>query len=185
MLAPSGHLYVFCAVRELDEWIARRQRRPKYLDILSWIAPNHPSLSAYWRRRSGGRAPAWRPVIHWQKPPLTSLTWSGIAGPRVHALTGTPLRDDGGLFVDPNVFLTAAIQSNMHESLPWPNQLPVKLLTWLLRPHPGARVLDLFSGTGTTRVAAIELGLDVVSVELAPTALALLRARPAQMGLTP
>jgi methylase of polypeptide subunit release factors len=70
----------------------------------------------------------------------------------------------------------------MTEAIAWPNQIPLRVVTWLLRPHTG-RVLDLFSGTGTTREAAMSLGLPVVSVDLSPAAVALTRTRKVQLGL--
>lgn len=178
VLKSSGHLYVFSAVRELPEWLTGA--RAPVVDIIAWVAPNNPSLSAYWRRGIGGRAPAWRPIIHWQKDPKQLIRWPD-RGTVIHATTGTPLRGSGP-FVDPNFFMTAAIQSNMREAEAWPNQLPVQLLRWLLRPHHGL-VLDLFSGTGTTRVAATGLGLNAVSVERSKQALGIISRRPAQMAL--
>lgn len=172
VLNPSGHLYVFAAIRELPAWLVGA-RAPT--DIIAWFAPNNPSLMAYWRRGIGGRAPAWRPVIHWQKDPRKLIKWDEINGPLADKRRGT------GRWVDPNIFTTPAIQSQMHEAELWPNQLPVALLKWLLRPHSGASVLDLFSGTGTTRTAAIGLGLDVVSVELSSQALEIIKRRGAQM----
>ena len=180
VLKPSGHLYVFAAIREQRAW--HREIEEPAVDTIAWFAPNSPSVSAFWRRGIGGRAPAWRPILHWQKPPPVPIPWEGVYEGRLHPITGKQMFSGPGVYVDPNVFVTAAIQSNMHEAEEWPNQLPVKLLTWLLRPHKGALVLDLFSGTGTTREAAAGLGLRYVSVELAPQAIALIRDRPLQSG---
>jgi len=182
-LAPSGHLYIFCAIRELAAWFAEVDGEVIFRDVVAWIAPNNPAIMAFWQRGVGSRAPAWRPILHWQKQPGERLDWFGVE-PQNNPLWGRPMRlGRRGVYVDPNVYLTAAIQSQMAESFRWPNQLPVKLLTWLLRPHQKARVLDLFSGTGTTREAAVELGLGVVSVELSPQGLHIIRQRPAQRRL--
>lgn len=189
VLRPSGHLYVFCAVRELWDWFKYCTDGAlvphKLVDILCWCAPNNPSLSAYWRRGIGGRVPTWRPILHWQKEPQEPIRWPA-GGETTYVFGGKrPLKTRSGemhSFVDPNVFITSSIQSNMHESEPWPNQLPVRLLKWLLRPHAGP-VLDLFSGTGTSRVAAISLGLDVVSVEMSEQALEIIRQRGAQLPI--
>jgi DNA modification methylase len=54
---------------------------------------------------------------------------------------------------------------------------------WLLQLHAGL-VLDVFSGSGTTREAALSLGLDVVSVDLSLEAVALTARRQAQLPLS-
>lgn len=165
VLSPNGHLYVFAVIKELPAWYARG---PGPQDVIAWVQPNASGVQSKIRRVIGGRSLAWRPILHWRKGRL--LSWK---------------RDDGNgtHYVEPNYFIESQVQANMAEALPWPNQLPVRLLTWLLRPHRGARVLDLFSGTGTTREAAVDLGLDVVSVDLSPQAVALIHRRPAQMGI--
>lgn len=183
VLKPSGSLYVFCAVRELGRWLG--QPAP-FHDVICWYAPNAASVAAYWRRGIVGRAPAWRPIIHWVKPPgkLEAWQWGErtTVPPKERSdAVGGRIENHPG-WVAPNFYATSAIQSTMRESEPWPNQLPVKLIRWLLQPHKGP-VLDLFAGTGTTRVAAENLGLDVVSVDLSPEAIAINRRRPAQTPL--
>lgn len=174
VLRPSGHLYVVCAIRELRRWLGARAPEN---DIIAWFAPNNPSLMAYWRRGIGGRSSAWRPIIHWQKEPRVPISWDEVNGPLSKHVRGF------GRYVDPNIFITSAIQSQMREAEVYPNQLPLALLKWLLRPHRGM-VLDLFCGTGTTRIACEYLALPCVSVDLNPHAIEILRARPAQLGLT-
>ena len=154
VLKPSGHFYVFAAIKELKAWFDFPE---KPVDIIAWHQPNSPSLSASWRRGVGSRAPAWRPILHWQKPPLQAIPWP-----------------DG--FVQANHIQAPAVQSRMKEALPWPNQLPNRLLRWLLAPHQGL-VLDLFAGTGTAAAAAVGLGLATVAVEMAPRGLTLARRR--------
>jgi site-specific DNA-methyltransferase (adenine-specific) len=177
VLRPSGVLYVVCAVRELGDWLVGR---PRPNDIVVWVSPNSPSLAAYWRRGIGGRASGWRPILMWQKEPVVSLKW-----PATEVIPGKGKKRNGeekGRWVDPNFWIGATITSQMREAEAWPNQLPAELMRWLLRPHSG-RVLDLFSGSGTTAVAAAAWGLECVSVDLSPEAIALQRARPRQLGL--
>ena len=160
VLKPSGHLYLFAAVRELPAWMAAR---PEIADVIAWHQPNNASVSAYWRRGTGGRAPAWRPIIHYQKAPTLPIPWNG--------------------YVHPNFIQASAIQSTMREALPWPNQLPVRMIRWLLSPHEGV-VLDLFSGTGTTGEAALGLGLACISVDASLTSFAVARRRAPTLPLS-
>jgi DNA modification methylase len=158
VLKPSGHLYLVVPVRELAAWL-EDFGQPE--DILSWFAPNAPSMSAFWRRGIGGRAPSWRPILHYQKPPREAIRWPGG-------------------FVQPNVITASMIQGGMREALPWPNQLPEQLVRHILTPHSGL-VLDLFAGTGTCGQIAASLGLACVSVDMSEQALAITKRR----GVTP
>lgn len=154
VLRPSGHLYVVCSKQELLPWL---KVAGEPTDIISWFTPNSSAVAAYWRRSMGGRAPVWRPILHYQKPPKKHIEWPGG-------------------FVPGNHIEASQVQSRMHEALPYPNQMPLKVLTWLLAPHHGI-VLDLFSGTGTTGAAASYLGLPVLSIDLNHKALELGRLR--------
>ena len=51
-----------------------------------------------------------------------------------------------------------------------PNQKPVALYKWLLKNYanPGDKLLDTHSGSGSFRIAAHDLGFDLVSCELDP-----------------
>ena len=67
------------------------------------------------------------------------------------------------------------LTSNGHEAMPWPNQLPERVVRYLLAPHEGL-VLDLFSGTCTTAEAASNMGLRSISVDMSSQALGVGRA---------
>ena len=162
VLKPGGHLYLVCSIKESREWHLRPQQ---LVDVICWRAPNAASLAAHWRRGIGGRAPVWQPILHYQKPPRSPIVWP-----------------DG--FVRENYIEASRIQSNMREALPWPNQLPMRLLLWLLAPHQGL-VLDLFSGTGSTGRAATSLGLGVISVDASTSAILLTKRQPIPLPLFP
>jgi DNA modification methylase len=51
-----------------------------------------------------------------------------------------------------------------------PNEKPVDLMRRLLKLHtnPGATILDPFCGSGTTGVAAVQLGRRFIGVEIDP-----------------
>lgn len=53
-----------------------------------------------------------------------------------------------------------------------PNQKPVALMRWCierLKLKPGSTILDPYMGSGTTGVAAVELGFNFIGVEIDPT----------------
>ena len=72
VLKPSGHLYIVCSQKELPRWL---ETCGDPIDIICWYQSNSPSLSAYWRRGTGGRAPSWRPILHYHKHPPKLLQW--------------------------------------------------------------------------------------------------------------
>ena len=49
-----------------------------------------------------------------------------------------------------------------------PTQKPVALYTWLFQKYakPGDSILDTHLGSGSSRIAALELGLDFVGYEI-------------------
>ncbi|MCY1045590.1 site-specific DNA-methyltransferase [Corallococcus sp. bb12-1] len=68
----------------------------------------------------------------------------------------------------------AGVGHNFH-----PTVKPVGLMRWLCRlvTPPGGTVLDLFTGSGTTGIAALAEGFEFVGIEREPEYLALARAR--------
>lgn len=52
-----------------------------------------------------------------------------------------------------------------------PTQKPVALYTWIFRRYakPGDKILDTHLGSGSSRIAAYDLGLDFVGFELEKT----------------
>jgi DNA modification methylase len=70
------------------------------------------------------------------------------------------------------VFRTAAILPNYtqyaHECVDHPTQKPVKLLKQLIGPMGARTILDPFMGSGTTGVAALQLGRKFIGIELDP-----------------
>lgn len=154
VLRPTGRLYVFCAVTELAAWFATAPPS----DVLAWHAPNAVSIAAKYAKASGRRAYTWRPIIEWRKPDAPKL-----------------LHPDG--FAHGNSITHSLVTYPARECLPWPNQIPLVVARWLLGPVPGSEVLDLFAGTGTTRIAAEQLGKRAVSVEMSDEAIAINRRR--------
>ncbi len=160
VLKPTGRLYVFCAVSELAAWFSVPGPVPPPSTVLSWHAPNAFSISHKFKKAGNdGRMHTWRPVIEWKRP------------------DAFPLQRVDGLSVGSSI-VKSLITSQMHESLPWPNQIPLAVMRWLIAPVRGSSMLDLFAGTGTARAAAEHLGWQAVSVELSPEAITINRGRP-------
>ena len=63
-----------------------------------------------------------------------------------------------------------------------PTQKPVVLYEWLLTKyaHPGWRILDTHLGSGSSRIAAYNLGFEFVGCEIEPTCFRLQEARFAE-----
>jgi site-specific DNA-methyltransferase (adenine-specific) len=64
-----------------------------------------------------------------------------------------------------------------------PNQKPVSLMRWSigrLKLKPGATILDPYMGSGSTGVAAVELGFHFIGIECDPAYHAIAEARIAQ-----
>jgi protein-L-isoaspartate(D-aspartate) O-methyltransferase len=59
----------------------------------------------------------------------------------------------------------------------------VALMTALLEPHPGMRVLEIGTGSGYQAAVLARLGCDVISIERHPELAASARARLASLGL--
>jgi len=156
VLKDTGRLYVFAATRELRAWL--NGGFPEEEDILAWPAPNVVSINARYGKAHRMRVRAWRPIIEWRKPDAPSLELvNGLARP--------------------NFIVKSLIAYPMRERQEWPNQLPLAVVRWLIEPVVGDTVLDLFSGTGTTRLVAEGLGRRGVSVEMVEDAIHLNAAR--------
>lgn len=161
VLKPGGHLYIVCTDKEMLAWL-RYAGEPA--NMIYWHAPNSGSLAMIWQRPQGGRAKTVRPILDYQKPPI-------VAVPR------HPNSQLQSNFVE-----AASIMSSMKEAVDYPNQLPLKVVKFLLAPHSGV-VLDLFSGTGTAAEAASTFGARVISIDRNHKALELGRKRVASQPL--
>ena len=59
---------------------------------------------------------------------------------------------------------------SLNEKRIHPTQKPVALYTWILQKYakPGDKILDTHLGSGSSRIAAYDLGFDFVGCEIDP-----------------
>lgn len=79
----------------------------------------------------------------------------------------------------PDVFDIASLNNMAKERCGYPTQKPLKLLEMLINAHsePDDLVLDAFSGSGTTAVAAGRTGRNVIAIDRSDDAIAMTRDR--------
>ncbi|MEX2218795.1 MAG: site-specific DNA-methyltransferase [Phycisphaerales bacterium] len=85
-----------------------------------------------------------------------------------------------------DVWWHTIVPTNSREKTGYPTQKPLGLLRRIVAVHssPGDTVLDFFAGSGTTGVAARELGRDAILIDSSPAAIAVIERRlgiPASM----
>ncbi len=91
-------------------------------------------------------------------------------------------KDPGGGFVpwEPGLVLLMD-KDGLPIGNPHPTVKPLALMRWLLRlgTPPGGRAFEPFIGSGTTAVAAVIEGIDILGCDLTPWALTVAKARTA------
>jgi site-specific DNA-methyltransferase (adenine-specific) len=88
-----------------------------------------------------------------------------------------------GIYLHKDLSMYSIAKSRVH-----PSQKPVGLMRWCiqrLKLNPGATILDPYMGSGSTGVAAVELGFDFIGIESDPVhfAVAERRLRSAMLPL--
>ena len=96
----------------------------------------------------------------------------------------TSQRMAGQLKKATDVFEVASINNMARERSGYPTQKPLELLERLIRAHtrPGELVADLFSGSGTTAVAASRLGRPALVCDIGADALDTTMGRLVELG---
>lgn len=99
----------------------------------------------------------------------------GLCGPEKAAKGKTPT----------DVWWHTICPTSGPERVGYPTQKPLGILRRILRVHtaPGAEVLDTFAGSGTTGVAAMELGRSVTLVDESIEAVSTCKARLGRAGM--
>jgi site-specific DNA-methyltransferase (adenine-specific) len=93
----------------------------------------------------------------------------GLVGPEKAARGKTPT----------DVWWHTIVSPNGHEKTGYPTQKPLGIITRIVRAssRPGDVVLDFFAGSGTTGVAALQLGRRFILIDSNPVALEVMARR--------
>jgi DNA modification methylase len=105
--------------------------------------------------------PAWEPVIALRKPgPI--LPVRGLVLPFLYCPKVTRSEADAGIDPRLSALGLSDLERNVH-----PTRKPVKLMKWLINAvaRSGELVLDPFCGSGSTGVAAVDIGCDFLGIE--------------------
>lgn len=92
----------------------------------------------------------------------------------------------GQLKKQPDVIDIPSINNMARDRTGYPTQKPLELLELLVGAHTDAsgRVADLFSGSGTTALAAARLGRQAIAADVSPDAIAVARKRLVDAGFS-
>ncbi len=176
LLTPTGSLFLHLDPREshyakvlLDEIFGRAHFRNEII----------------WAYDYGGkprsRWPAKHDNILWYTRSPTHYTFHYDAIDRIPymapSLVGPEKAARGKIPTD--VWFITVVPTNSREKTGYPTQKPLKLLERIVRVHssPGDLVLDFFAGSGTTGVAAANLGRRFLLIDSSPDAVAIMRKR--------
>lgn len=176
LLTPTGSLFLHLDPREshyakvlLDEIFGRAHFRNEII----------------WAYDYGGkprdRWPAKHDNILWYTRSPTRYTFHYDAIDRIPymapSLVGPEKAARGKIPTD--VWFITVVPTNSREKTGYPTQKPLKLLERILRVHssPGDLVLDFFAGSGTTGMAAANLGRRFLLIDSSPDAVRIMRNR--------
>jgi len=98
----------------------------------------------------------------------------GLVGPEKAKLGKTPT----------DVFWHTIVPTNGKERVGYPTQKPLGLIERFVKVHscPGDLVMDFFSGSGTTAVAAKKLGRKFLAIEQNPDAIEIIEKRLSEIS---
>jgi site-specific DNA-methyltransferase (adenine-specific) len=176
LLKPTGSLFLHLDPREvhyakvtLDQIFGRASFRNEIIWAYDyggkprdrWPA-KHDNLLWYSRSPAGY-------TFHFDAIDRVPYMAPGLVGPEKAARGKIPT----------DVWFITIVPTNSREKTGYPTQKPLKLLERIVRVHssPGDLVLDFFAGSGTTGVAAANLGRRFLLIDSSPDALGVMRKR--------
>lgn len=188
VLKPGGSMWVFGSLRmflkyggDFNGWSlaqeliwekqngtgAHADRFRRVHEQMVQFYPSKSPWSAVYRKQLTSNDAIARKVIRRQRP----QHWGNLDGSVFETTTGGP-----------RMLRSVLCHRNEHGRAVHPTQKPVPVVEVLLAYScpPGGTVLDLFAGSGTTAMAARNLGMNSVSIEGAPETVAVLTERLAQ-----
>lgn len=171
-LKPSGNLLIHVDYRTshfLRAWID---------DVWGMTFQNE----IIWKYNSGGaskrRLARKHDTILWYSYTTDCYTFNEVREPYPHKYTGEKFHPDGKLLSDVWTDISF-LSTTSTERTGYPTQKPVKLLERLIYifSNEGDTVLDFYCGSGTTGVAAKNLGRDAILFDINETAVAIAKQR--------
>ncbi|MCS6966406.1 MAG: site-specific DNA-methyltransferase [Candidatus Kapabacteria bacterium] len=176
ILAPHGSLYLHIDYREahyVKIMLDRIFGRTAFINEIIW---------AYdYGGRSRRRWPAKHDTIFFYAKDPERYFFDADAVERIPymapTLVGPRKASRGKLPTD--VWWHTIVPTNSHEKTGYPTQKPLGILRRIIQAssRPGDLVLDFFAGSGTTGIAAWELGRRFILVDNNPNALAIMAQR--------
>jgi site-specific DNA-methyltransferase (adenine-specific) len=193
IVKPGASIFVFAGRRLQHRCVAALEDAGlTFKDILGWLRPRAPHRAqrvsvVFEKRGDAANAEAWQ---GWRvgnlRPRFEPILWFVKPYPIGTTIADNVLNYDVGAFNEdaytsyagqPDNWLEIEFETG--ESGLHPTQKPVRLMEALiaLASRPGQIVLDPFAGSGSTLVAARNLGRRFIGVELDPSHVAVARRR--------
>ena len=164
-------LLIFWSQRYLWEgrrWFDESLSHYAFRQLLVWHYPNNKSPQS----REGFKQ-TWEPIFFYRR----------VGSPRLIELSDGHWGDE---LHDFDCHVAAVPQSNFnYENMKQhPAQKPVEVMRWLINAvtRPGEMVCDPFAGSGTTGIAALQLGRQFYGIETDPEYLAMAKGRISTYG---
>ena len=164
-------LLIFWSQRYLWEgrrWFDESLSHYAFRQLLVWHYPNNKSPQS----REGFKQ-TWEPIFFYRR----------VGSPRLIELSDGHWGDE---LHDFDCHVAAVPQSNFNDEdmKQHPAQKPVEVMRWLINAvtRPGEMVCDPFAGSGTTGIAALQLGRCFYGIETDPEYLAMAKGRISTYG---
>jgi len=186
LLTPSGSLFVHLDWRAVHE-----------VKILldSLFGREAFTNEIIWSYRTGGVGERWLPrkhdtILFYARGRGYKLTplWERVALAHGYGFKNAAVRaDERGYYRISrmrDVWEIPALRANMRERVPYPRQKPLELARRVIgmATDPGDMVGDFFCGSGTTLVAALEMGRRAVGADISQLALEISFSRLKAVG---
>jgi site-specific DNA-methyltransferase (adenine-specific) len=164
VLTPNGTIWVSGTSHVIfSVGFAMQQLGFKMLNDITWEKPNPPpNLSCRYFTHS-----------------TETLLWAGKHRKSKHHFAYSTMREENGGKQMKSVWRMTAPKKSEKSHGKHPTQKPISLLERVLRAScpDGGVVLDPFNGSGTTGVAAVNMGHDYIGIEMETEYLELTRSR--------
>lgn len=200
VLKPTGQIYLHCdqhASHYLKVMMDEVFGRSRFLNEIIWHYQTSSGAPRKWLHRNHDT------ILRYAATDVDLVTWHHPRQPWPETTLKKWQRDENGriyrvqnkfgkrYYVDPAGKLDddvweITLSARTHERLGFPTQKPQALLEKIVASssNPGDVVLDPFCGCGTAIAAAQTLGRRWIGIDISPTAVRVMEARMARLGVT-